>query len=212
MIRINLLRAEKKEIEVKAAPAEPVVKAKKKTSIGNLAVVLLVLVVAALAYLQQKSLKTERDLLNIAREDKQKLSFVSDKLDQVEQQKTFLQKKIDLINQLKGRQSGAVLIMEALSSALPEWVWLTEATLARQNLQIKGRALSNLQISDYMRNLEKSGVFTAVGMLGSTQRTQDGNTYLEFSLSADITPPAAAASAPAAPAANKPGRRAGEQP
>ena len=157
MIRVNLLKAEKKEIEAKPTPTEPEVKAKKKTPVGNLVIFFAILLLAALAYVQESAIKTEGGLLNVLREEKQKLETVSIKLDQVEQQKTFLQRKIGLINQLKSRQSGAVQIMEALSTALPEWVWLTEATLARQNLQIKGRALSNIQISDYMRNLEKSG-------------------------------------------------------
>jgi type IV pilus assembly protein PilN len=156
--------------------------------------------------MKQKALDTERGLLNSAREEKRQLEPVLAKLDQVEQQKTFLQKKIGLINQLKARQSGAVQILEALSAALPEWVWLTEATLARQNLQIRGRALSNIQISDYMRNLEKSGIFDAVGLLGSAQKNLGGNTFLEFSLSADIAPPpaSASASAPGAPPPNRP--------
>jgi type IV pilus assembly protein PilN len=206
MIRINLLKTEKKEIETKAAaaPLEQEAKAKRKAPIENLLVFLVVLILAALAYVQQKSLSTERALLNAALEEKQKLEFVSIKLEQVEQQKVFLQKKIDLINQLKGRQRGTVSILEALSSALPEWVWLTEATLARQNLQIRGRALSNIQISDYMRNLEKSGIFQGVEMLGTTQRNAGGNAFMEFSLSADLAAPPAAG-APSPPPANRPG-------
>ena len=207
MIRVNLLKAEKKEIEAKATPTETEVKVKKKTPFGNLVIFLAILLLAALAYVQQSALNTEGDLLNVLGEEKQKLETVSIKLDLVEQQKTFLQRKIGLINQLKARQSGAVQIMEALSAALPEWVWLTEATLARQNLQIRGRALSNIQISDYMRNLEKSGIFDAVGLLGSAQKNVGGNAFLEFSLSADITPPPASApaSAPGSKTSNRPG-------
>ncbi|MCX6563735.1 MAG: PilN domain-containing protein [Candidatus Aminicenantes bacterium] len=207
MIRVNLLKAERKEIETKdAGPLEPEVKVKKKRPVGNLVIFFIILLLAALAYMQQKALKTERGLLNSALEEKRQLEPVLAKLDQVEQQKTFLQKKIGLINLLKARQSGAVQILEALSAALPEWVWLTEATLARQNLQIRGRALSNIQISDYIRNLEKSGIFDSVGLLGSAQKNLGGNTFLEFSLSADVAPPPASApiSAPGAPPPNRP--------
>lgn len=208
MIRVNLLKVEKKEIEAKAAvPFEPEVKVKKKAPVGNLVIFFIILLLAALAYLQQKALNTEGGLLNVAREEKQKLEAVSIKLDQVEQQQTFLQRKIGLINQLKARQSGAVRIIETLSAGLPEWVWLTEATLAKQNLQIKGRALSNILISDYMRNLDKSGIFETVSLLNSAQKTQGGNAYLEFTLSAAIAPPpgVAPAAAPNAPPPNRPG-------
>ncbi len=208
MIRVNLLKAEKKEIETKAAgPLEPEVKVKKKRPIGNLVVFFIILLLAALAYMQQKALDTERGLLNSAREEKRQLEPVLAKLDQVEQQRAFLQRKIGLINQLKAKQSGTVRIMETLSSGLPEWVWLTEAILAKQNLQIKGRALSNILISDYMRNLDKSGIFETVSLLNSAQKTQGGNAYLEFTLSAEIAPPPGLtpSAAPGAPPPNKPG-------
>ncbi|MDP2913961.1 MAG: PilN domain-containing protein, partial [Candidatus Aminicenantes bacterium] len=207
MIRVNLLKVEKKEIEAKAAvPLEPEVKAKKKTPAGNLVIFFIILLLAALAYVQQKTLDTERGLLNSIRKEKQQLEPVLAKLDQVEQQKTFLQRKIGLINQLKARQSGTVRIMETLSAGIPEWVWLTEATLAKQNLQIKGRALSNILISDYMRNLDKSGIFETVSLLNSAQKTQGGNAFLEFTLSADIAPPPGLmpAAAPGAPPPNRP--------
>ena len=208
MIRINLLKAERKEIETKdAGPIEPEVKVKKKKPVGNLVVFFIILLLAVLAYMQQKALDTERGLLNTAREEKRQLEPVLAKLDQVEQQRTFLQRKIGLINQLKAKQSGTVRIIEALSSGLPEWVWLTEATLAKQNLQIKGRALSNILISDYMRNLDKSGIFETVSLLNSAQKTQGGNAFLEFTLSAEIAPPPGLtpAAAPGAPPPNRPG-------
>ena len=208
MIRINLLKAERKEIETKdAGPIEPEVKVKKKKPVGNLVVFFIILLLAVLAYMQQKALNTERGLLNTAREEKRQLEPVLAKLDQVEQQKNFLQRKIGLINQLKTKQGGTVRIIETLSSGLPEWVWLTEATLAKQNLQIKGRALSNILISDYMRNLDKSGIFETVSLLNSAQKTQAGNAFLEFTLSAEIAPPPGLtpAAAPGAPPPNRPG-------
>jgi len=208
MIRVNLLKAEKKEIETKAAdPREPEVKVKKQRPVGNLVVFFIILLLAALAFMQQKSLDSIRGLLNSNREEKRQLEPVLAKLDQVEQQRTFLQRKIGLINQLKAGQSGTVRIMEMLSAGLPEWVWLTEATLAKQNLQIKGRALSNLLISDYMRNLDKSGIFETVSLLNSAQKIQGGNTFLEFTLSAKIAPPPSLTpdGAPGDPPPNKPG-------
>lgn len=107
----------------------------------------------------------------------------------VEQQKSFLERKISLINRLKALQGNAVRIMEGLSATLPEWVWLTEVTLTQQNLQIKGKALSNILISDYMRNLGSDGLFQNIGLLGSAQKSQQGSLFLEFTLSAGVVPP-----------------------
>jgi len=209
MIRVNLLRTEKKDIEAKGSPVpiEAEAEVKKKAPAGNLLALLVIVLLAALAYLQQKALGNERALLNAARTEKAQLEPVVAKLDQLELRRIYLRRKIGLINQLKARQGGTIKIMEALSASLPEWVWLTEAALGKQNLQIKGRALSNLLISDYMRNLSKHEVFEYVSLLGSTQKNQGGNTYLEFSLSAVIapTPDLQPNAEPAAAPSNRPG-------
>jgi Tfp pilus assembly protein PilN len=201
MIRVNLIKAEKKEIEESILPEEHAPKVRKKAPLGNLLIALAVVVVGALAYVQKTTLDTERALLEEARAEKLKLQPVGAKLDLLEQQKVFLEKKIGLINGLKARQSGAVRIMEEISRDLPDWVWLTEANLRSQGLELKGRALSNIQISDFMRNLEKSGLYDSVGLVGSTQRTMGANSYLEFTLTAAIAapapPPAAAKGVPA---------------
>lgn len=190
MIRVNLLKIEKKELEAKpAALFEAEAKAKKKAPKGNLVIFLVLILLAVLAYLQNKDLKAERALLGAALEEKKTLEPVLTKLEQVELQKSMLEKKIGLINQLKAQQGDAVKIMTELSTCLPDWVWLTEASLGRQSLQIKGKALSNILISDYMRNLENSGLFGAVSLLGSAQKTQGNSQFFEFALSANMLPP-----------------------
>ena len=202
MIRVNLVKSEKKDVEKRpfSDQEEQPKEKKKKPPIGNLLIALAIVAIAALAFLQKKSIDSERALLADAQAEKAKLQPVVAKLDLVEQEKAFLEKKIDLISGLKARQSGAVRIMEEVSRDLPDWVWLTEENLRPQGLELKGRALSNIQISDFMRNLEKSGIFDNVGLLTSVQRNQGANTYLEFTVTAAITPPAApaAASAPGA--------------
>jgi type IV pilus assembly protein PilN len=193
MIRVNLVKSEKKDVEKRPAlsPDEP--QAKKKPPLVNLLVALAIVVVGALAFLQKKSLDSERVLLADARAEKARLQPVVAKLDLLEQQKAFLEKKIGLITTLKARQGGAVRIMEEISRDLPDWVWLTEANLRGPVLELKGRALSNIQISDFMRNLEKSGIFDSVGLGASTQRTQGTNAYLEFTVTAGIAAPAVVA-------------------
>jgi|WetSurMetagenome_2_1015567.scaffolds.fasta_scaffold09945_2 type IV pilus assembly protein PilN len=204
MIRVNLVKSEKKDVEKRPAssPDEPQEK-KKRPPLSNLLIALAIVVVGALALIQKRALDTERALLADAQSEKARLQPVVAKLDLLEQQKTFLVKKIGLITILKARQAGAVRIMEEISRDLPDWVWLTEVNLRGQGLELKGRALSNIQISDFMRNLEKSGLFDAVGLGGSTQRTQGTNAYLEFVVSAALAAPAGAPGAAAKPAGAK---------
>ena len=73
-------------------------------------------------------------------------------------------------------------IADELSKSLPEWVWLTQATFKNQVIQLRGKALNNNLIADFIRNLEGSPHFRLVNMGNSTQRTQGRNRYYEFAL------------------------------
>ena len=190
MIRINLLKAEKKEFEEKPIDQEPEVKEKKRAPIGNLILVLFVIVLAALAYVQRRTLIGERNMLDAAREEQKRLQTALQQLELVEQQKLLLEQKIALIHQLKLQQSIPIRIMTEISRSLPDWVWLTDASYDKQKIQLKGRALSNNLIADYMANLEKSGVFSAVNIISSTQKTTQNSQYMEFALNASyLLPP-----------------------
>jgi len=198
MIRVNLLKTDIKSGDKRApvgapeaAPVEAKPEKAKKSNIVNLIIFLVIAVLGALAFLQKKSLDTERALLSEAQEQQRVLTPVLQKLELVEQQKFFLENKIGLIEELRGRQAVPLQVLDALSRNLPEWVWLLEATYKTQTLDIKGRALSNIQISEYSKALQKSGLFSDVTISSSTQITVGNNVFQEFVLKALRPAPAA---------------------
>jgi len=185
MIRVNLLKPEKKELKKEAPPSPtPEFKPKKRPAIANLVILLLIAVTVALFFTQRKGITRERSSLKSAQEEKGKLQDVLSKLEQVQQQRAILEKKIGLINQLKSQQETAVKIMDELSKNLPDWVWLTDASYDSQKIQIKGKALSNNLIADYIFNLENSPLLENVNLIASTQRRAGPDQFLEFSLNA----------------------------
>jgi len=189
MIRINLLKPEKKEIKRAPDAAAPQFKEKKSQSLFGLIFLLLIVVVIAGYLWQRKTFNEEQDLLEKAQVEKRELQDVLVKLDQLEQQKTILERKMNLINQLKARQGIAVTIMDELSKQIPDWVWLTEVSYNGQSVTLKGKAFSNNLIADYIYNLEKSPYFSGVNLVSSTQRRVKNNEYLEFSMNANYVPP-----------------------
>jgi len=212
MIRINLLKPEKKEWkDVSALPVQEVPKEKTKAPSGNLIILLAVVGIAALFYVQKRDLDHESDLLNRAKQDRGKLQYVITKLAEIETQKANLEKKITLITDLQAQQAMVVHIMDEISKALPDWVWLTEAAYDKGMVSIKGKALSNNLIADYMIALENSPYLAKVDIKSSTQKTAQNNQYLEFLLTASVsaqpesaapppgTPPPGTPPAPAAP-------------
>ena len=74
--------------------------------------------------------------------------------------------------------------MDELSKHIPYYVWLSEATYDKQTIHVKGRALSNNLIADYIYSLETSPYFFNVNLLSSTQKTVRDNQYLEFAINA----------------------------
>lgn len=185
MIRINLLKPERKDIREESIGLAPEIKEKKRTPIASLLILIAIAAVATLYFLQDKAIKSEQDLLTVAQEEKKQLDYVLAALEKLEEQKSMLARKINLINQLKARQEIPVRTMDELSKNIPGWVWLIETSYDAQEITIKGRALSNNLIADYVYNLENSPHLSNVKIVSINQKTsQTNNPYLEFSLTA----------------------------
>ncbi len=182
MIRINLLKPEKREIRETTDISAPVIRGKKKPPLFGLIYLLLIVVLGLLFISQKNTLSHEQELLQAARLEKQELKDVEAKLQELEQQKNLLERKINLINDLKARQDVAVKILDELSRNIPDWVWLKEASFSGQRIEIKGRALSNNLIADYIFNLEESPYFQNIELISSTQRRERNDQFLEFAL------------------------------
>lgn len=199
MIRINLLKPETKDIrEPEAIPGVTKVK-------GNRAPVIVFLVIAAglvAAYvMQQKAFDKENELLAVAQQEKARLQTVEARLEEQKRIRESLDRKISLIESLNAQRDLTPRLMDELSRRLPDWVWLTELTYNVKGLQIKGKALSNNLVAEYISNLESSPQIMNVNLIVSTQRTAQRDEFLEFTLTAQIErrpepPPPAPKTAP----------------
>ncbi len=192
MIRINLLKPESKEFKEGPAAPGPEFVPKKPFPLTSVFVLALIVVLAAAFFLQKRMISQEQDRLQAAQAEKKKLEYVIAKLDELEKQKAVFERKIGLIRQLRALQDSAVTIMDELSKTLPDWVWLTEVSFQGQTIQIKGNALSNNLIADYIYNLENSPHLTTVNLISSTQRSVQNAQFLEFSMTLSYVLPEAA--------------------
>ncbi len=206
MIRINLFKPEKKDViltpSLEASSKDPVAETPRKSSTPSLIMLLTVVGIAAGALTLQQSTARENRLLRLAEEDKHKLTNVLKKLEQLEYQKSVVEKKIGLINLLKSQREIAVRVMDELSKNLPEWVWLSELSYENQLLRVKGKAISNTLIAEYIANLERIEILGAVNLIEISQKTQRNEQFLEFILTANYgsgPPPAPAPATGARP-------------
>jgi Tfp pilus assembly protein PilN len=188
MIRINLLKA-----EAKAPIVEEVRISERKLPVSpSLILGLVIILIAAVAFIQTNSISREKNLFNLIQEEKSTLGDVEAKLTKVEAQRTTIMKKINLIRDLKSYQEVAVKIMDEISKDIPDWVWLDEITYDKKQVRIKGKALSNKLIADYIDNLEASPTFERVELISSIQQTRGNERFLEFLLNANYVTLAAA--------------------
>src|SRR4030067_2253653 len=185
MIRINLLKPETKDIGQQATtPGITEEAAKKGPNIGNLIFLVLVIGLGAFYFFQQKAFRRENALLATARQEKSQLQYVEAKLEEQRKARESLDRKITLIESLNAQRDMAPRLMDELSRRLPEWVWLNEVVFDEKGIQIKGRALSNNLVADYISGLESSAQIMNVNLVSSTQKTTHGDQYLEFTLRA----------------------------
>lgn len=189
MIRINLLKPERKEIRETTVAPTPEFKERRRQSITGVVVLLALVAIVVLFFYQRDALTKENNLLRDVQAEKKSLQDVVVKLDELEKQRNLFKRKIRVITQLQSRQENAVIIMDELSKHLPNWVWLTELGFSAQEVRVKGRAVSNNLIADYIFNLEESPYFRNVNLISSTQRRVRNNQYLEFSLTAIFVGP-----------------------
>jgi len=98
---------------------------------------------------KQRQLQVERDQLQV----------YIDKATELEAKRDALKHKIDIIDQLKKRQHGPVRIMDEISRALPDLLWLDSMTVKGKVVTVKGQAMDENAVANYISNLDSSPFF-----------------------------------------------------
>ena len=93
-----------------------------------------------------------------AQQETERLRSVLDQVQQVETRRAQLQQRVALIEQLRQGQGEPVRILDEVSRALPDGLWLTEISQEARTLTIQGRSTTLTALSDFIGNLEVSGV------------------------------------------------------
>lgn len=95
-----------------------------------------------------------------------------------------LERKVEHIEGLLALRSVASGVLNDLKSALPDRVWLTEVAYDSKKVQVKGNALSNNLVADYLSRLEGSPSLTDPALRSSATKIIRGRESQEFALEA----------------------------
>jgi type IV pilus assembly protein PilN len=202
MIRINLLPTERAARAPRRAAPSGLPTEQRLTLASSL-----ILVAAGLGVvwwwwaLGNASARLDGELLAAQRETTRLRSLIQ-QVDDFEKQKQQLQQRVALIEELRKGQGAPVRILDEISKALPEMLWLTELKQDPSGeLAIDGRCVTLTALSDFVGNLERSGQFRKPVEIVDSQveaATGGGPELIKFTVKAQFGQPGTPAPAPAA--------------
>jgi Tfp pilus assembly protein PilN len=200
MIRVNLLEARKAPTQAAATPAERMKFGKLALNASSANLIAMAAMFAAVGFIGFKwwSLNSQISELQAANaradQEKKQLEEALKTIDQYQAKKQVLEQRVNVISDLKRRQSVPVHLLDQISKQLPEFLWLDGMDEKQNQLAIKGRATTYNAVSNFYNNLKDSPFFGDVTM-GITQRAPEG---VSFQLQCKFIPPTE--QKPAAPA------------
>jgi len=207
LIRINLLSEAKVVAARKRAPLIPTgAKLNNFLFFGAFGLGLAYVIVMGLTLLSRRS-QLDEEIVK-ARLEADRLKSIIEEVKEYEDKKASLEAKIQLINALKTNQKGPVRLMDEISKALPDLVWLTVLDVSGNQITMRGKTLSPNAVATYLENLKKSPffaepVFKSLGQDGGTSGTYTWEMTLIFNPSAILASAPGPAPAPTPPVEKK---------
>lgn len=200
MIRINLLGTERARARTRAGLSEA-----QKITIGCALIMLLTAGYIGYRYwtMGQDSARLEQELA-AAEQEAQRLRGVLSEVQRFEAQKAALTQRVALIEELRRGQTGPVHMLDEISRALPERLWLVELTQKGAEVSIEGRTSTLSALTDFVANLQNSQYFRRpVEIVSSSTESDQQGELVRFVVRATFVSSGDALSAPAAPPAGQ---------
>lgn len=159
MIRINLLAVERGAAK-KTRGAGAGVTAAQRVTIG--AALILIGTVVGIGWwywsLHTRGVRLDEEIA-AAEIKAQQLRSVLAQVQKFETRKAVLQQRVTLIEQLRRGQSAPVHLLDEISRAVPERLWLVSLGQREASFTMEGRTSSLTALSDFVANLEGSSWF-----------------------------------------------------
>jgi type IV pilus assembly protein PilN len=178
VIRINLL-------PVKELKAEVV--RRRELMIGGFSLALvgaLILGVYGYQWRQIAGLEKELDEL---RKELQVLNVKAKDVAELQKKIKEFSGKSKVIEDINKKKSGPVRVMESLSVATPNALWLTEFKETGGNLAITGVAADNQTIAEFLKALSSHAYFKNTELIETTQNQQAGMPPRRFLIRSRLT-------------------------
>jgi type IV pilus assembly protein PilN len=209
MIKINLLAEGKRAVTRKAkGPA-----ALERQDIGSwllgAGALLGLLVFGGYWFYLHREIKQKDEEIAVAQREVDELQAIIKEVEDYKIKKAELEHKIAVINQLKANQRGPVKLMDQVSRALPELLWLDAMDVTGATVTLRGQAFNTNAVANFIENLDKVPEFQEPVLVDTSQRGAVYMFQINFGFALAKKPEAAAA--PKKPAARPAGPPVGLQ-
>lgn len=184
MIRINLL---------------PVRAAQKKEKLkGQIAVFVLslILVIAACGGIymnQMMSIDAVKAEIAKNQAESARLKRAIGEVAQFKKMQKELRGKLDVLQKIKDGKKGPVHLLDELSAAIPDKVWIDSFKEADGKISITGGGLNEEVVAEFLRNLDNSPYYTGVELQVIEQQNRGPVKSQKFSLTCQVESPPSAA-------------------
>lgn len=155
MIKINLLAVDRDRAKRKAK-----FQVGQKVTVGCSLIVVAAALIVGWWYwaLQGESADLDQQIAD-AQKETVRLQSVIQQVQQFEARRAQLQQRVTLIEQLRKGQTGPVHLLDQISRALPDAMWLTQLKQTGSDIQIDGQCTTLTALSDFVSGLEASNLF-----------------------------------------------------
>jgi len=128
-----------------------------------------VLIAGGWWYMQKRTLAERMETVAQKQDEAKRLEQIIKDVADYQKQKTSLEKRIDLIKQLKQNQRGPVQLMDHISQDLPDLVWLDKMSVSGGLVTIEGRGLNPNAIANFVENVKNDPMFEEPDLSSVTQ-------------------------------------------
>jgi Tfp pilus assembly protein PilN len=123
-------------------------------------------------FLENRKLTERQEAVARNQAEAQRLEQIIKEVADYQKQKDSLQKRIDLINQLKQNQKGPVRLMDRISQDLPDLVWIDKMGVSAGLVTIDGRGLNPNAIANFVESIKNDPMFEEPDLGNVTQLSQ----------------------------------------
>ena len=177
MIKINLLPREERKRRTQVSPA---------VLLGVLGAVVVVLAMGYGWYWLNGEVNRLQSDIQTTQAELKRFEELAKQVDKFQAEKKRLEEKIKVIETLVVAQGGPVRLLDEVSRALPNEVWLTTFNRVGKRLEIGGIAFSNFSVANFMTNLGASALIANVDLVVSEKAVVEQVPVERFNITMDV--------------------------